>query len=162
MPLPNIGPCGYNFLKHRGRFSFITCFAGHTIRWLSSNFISFIHVIKMKLTSESDIWKRHAKSCTKSPNLKPRMFSYVSPCYGGRASEKFIFNNCAFVSWLEPNDQVMADRGFKVKEDLMVVQSRLAIPAVQQIANRTTYNYNIATHRQTGYWNFILQETKYI
>jgi hypothetical protein len=24
--------CGYNFLKHRGRFSFITCFAGHTIR----------------------------------------------------------------------------------------------------------------------------------
>jgi hypothetical protein len=62
--------CGYNFLKHRGRFSFITCFAGHTIRWLSSNFISFIHVIKMKLTSESDIWKRHAKSCTKSPNLK--------------------------------------------------------------------------------------------
>ena len=24
----------------------------------------------MELTSESDIWKRHAKSCTKSPNLK--------------------------------------------------------------------------------------------
>jgi hypothetical protein len=24
------------------------------------------------------------------------MFSYVSPCYGGRASDKFIFNNCAF------------------------------------------------------------------
>jgi hypothetical protein len=31
------------------------------------------------------------------------MFSYVSPCYGGRASDTFIFNNCAFVSWLEPN-----------------------------------------------------------
>ena len=56
------------------------------------------------------------------------MFSYVSPCYGGRASNKFIFNNCAFVSWLEPNDQVRADMGFKVKEDLMVVQARLAIP----------------------------------
>ena len=24
----------------------------------------------MELTSESDIWKRHAKSCTKNPNLK--------------------------------------------------------------------------------------------
>jgi hypothetical protein len=24
----------------------------------------------MELTSESDIWKRHAKSCTKGPNLK--------------------------------------------------------------------------------------------
>ena len=56
------------------------------------------------------------------------MFSYVSPCYGGRTSDKFIFNDCAFVSWLEPNDQVMAERGFKVKEDLMVVQARLVIP----------------------------------
>jgi hypothetical protein len=42
------------------------------------------------------------------------MFSYVSPCYKGRAYDTFIFNNCAFVSRLEPNDQVMADRGFKV------------------------------------------------
>ncbi|CAC5371840.1 unnamed protein product [Mytilus coruscus] len=56
------------------------------------------------------------------------MFSYVSPCYGGRAADKFIFNNCAFIFNLEPNDQVMADRGFKIKEDLMVVQARLAIP----------------------------------
>jgi hypothetical protein len=55
------------------------------------------------------------------------MFSDVSPYYGGRASDTFIFSNCAFVSWLEPNDQVMADRGFKVKEDLMVVQARLII-----------------------------------
>ena len=29
---------------------------------------------------------------------------------------------------VEPNNQVIADRGFNVKEDLMVVQSRLAIP----------------------------------
>ena len=56
------------------------------------------------------------------------MFSDVSPCHGGRASDKCIFNNCAFVSWLEPNDQVMADRGIKVKEDVMVVQARLVIP----------------------------------
>jgi hypothetical protein len=56
------------------------------------------------------------------------MFSDVSPCYGGRASDKFIFNNCAFVSWIEPNDQVKADREFKVKEDVMVVQARLVIP----------------------------------
>ena len=62
--------CGKTFLKHSGRFSFITCFAGHTIRWLSSNLISVIHVIKMELTSESNIWKRHAKSCTKNPNFK--------------------------------------------------------------------------------------------
>ena len=57
-----------------------------------------------------------------------RMFSDVSPCYGGRASDKFIFNNYAFVSLIKPNDQIMADRGFKVKEDVMVVHTRLVIP----------------------------------
>jgi hypothetical protein len=91
MPLPNIGlTCKFHFnnmdktYEVRAKPSyFITCFAGHTIRWLSSNFISFIHVIKMKLTSESDIWKRHAKSCTKSPNLKRNnfkiLFDHLSP-----------------------------------------------------------------------------------
>jgi hypothetical protein len=29
---------------------------------------------------------------------------------------------------VEPNNQVMADRGFKVKEDVIVVQARLVIP----------------------------------
>jgi hypothetical protein len=57
-----------------------------------------------------------------------RMFSDVSPCFGGRASDKFIFNNYAFVSLIKPNDQIMADRGFKVKEDVMVVHTRLVIP----------------------------------
>jgi hypothetical protein len=56
------------------------------------------------------------------------MFSDVSLCYGGRASDKFIFSNCTFVSWIEPNEQVMADRELKVKEDVMVVQARLVIP----------------------------------
>ena len=33
-----------------------------------------------------------------------------------------------FLNFIEPNDQVMADRGFKIKEDPMTVQARLAIP----------------------------------
>jgi hypothetical protein len=56
------------------------------------------------------------------------MFSYVFQCNGGRSSDIFSFHNSAFVSPLEPNDQVMADRGFKVKEDLMMVQARFTIP----------------------------------
>ena len=79
------------------------------------------------LDTQAQCWSDYKLHCTLkflvaiTPN---RMFSDVSPCYGGRASDKFIFNNCAVVSRLEPNDQVMADEGFKVKEDLMVVQAR--------------------------------------
>ena len=50
------------------------------------------------------------------------MFSYVSPCYGGRASDKFIFNNCAFVSRLNGMTKLWQTGG------LMVVQAGLAIP----------------------------------
>ena len=56
------------------------------------------------------------------------MFSYISPCYGGRASDKYIFKDCGFLRLIEPYDQVMADRGFKIREDLMMVQAKLAIP----------------------------------
>ena len=56
------------------------------------------------------------------------MFSYISPCYGGRASDKFIVKDCGFLKLIEPFDQVMTDRGFKIKEDLMMVQAKLAIP----------------------------------
>ena len=54
--------------------------------------------------------------------------SYVSPTYGGRASDVFIVRNSGFLELIEPYDQVMADRGFKIKEDLMMVMSTLCIP----------------------------------
>ena len=56
------------------------------------------------------------------------LISFVSPCYGGRASDKFIVRNSGFYNFLEPYDQVMADRGFKIKDDLAAYQSTLAIP----------------------------------
>lgn len=60
-----------------------------------------------------------------SPN---GMISYVSPCYGGRASDKFIVQKSGFLNYIEPYDQIMADRGFKIREDLMLFQATLAIP----------------------------------
>ena len=58
------------------------------------------------------------------------MFSYVIQCNGAdlQIYTVFSFHNSAFVSPLEPNDQVMADRGFKAKEDSMMVQARFTIP----------------------------------
>ena len=67
------------------------------------------------LSTQTQCWSDFKHHCTLKflvAITRNEMFSYVSPCYGGRASNRFIFNNCAFVSRLERNDQVMADRGF--------------------------------------------------
>jgi len=40
------------------------------------------------------------------------LISFVSKCYGGRSSDTFITNDCGFLSKLEPNDEVMTDKGF--------------------------------------------------
>ena len=48
--------------------------------------------------------------------------SYVSNCCGGRASDKLIVNDSRFVNRLEPYDQVMADRGFKIRDGLAMFQ----------------------------------------
>ena len=54
--------------------------------------------------------------------------SYVSPCYGGRASDIFVVRNSGFLNMIEPYDEVMADRGFKIREDLMMHMATLCIP----------------------------------
>ena len=54
--------------------------------------------------------------------------SWLSPLYGGRASDIFIIRNSGFLDILEPFDQVMADRGFKIKTDLAMKQCTLCIP----------------------------------
>ena len=54
--------------------------------------------------------------------------SFVSDCYGGRASDRFIVEDCGFFAKLRPGDQVMADRGFKIGDALAFYQCSLAIP----------------------------------
>ena len=54
--------------------------------------------------------------------------SYVSPCYGGRASDIFIVRDSGFLNMIEPYDEIMADRGFKIREDLMMHMATLCIP----------------------------------
>ena len=46
----------------------------------------------------------------------------VSNAYGGRTSDVHIVRNSNFLQFLEPRDEVMADRGFKIKTDLAMYQ----------------------------------------
>ena len=54
--------------------------------------------------------------------------SYVSSCYGGRASDILIVRSSGFLNMIEPHDEVMADVGLKIREDLMMHMATLCIP----------------------------------
>ena len=53
--------------------------------------------------------------------------SFVSEAWGGRASDKFLTENCGFLNKLLPNDMVMADGGFTISESVGLKQAELAI-----------------------------------
>ena len=44
--------------------------------------------------------------------------SFVSSLYVGRISDKKITKDCGILDLLEPGDQIMADRGFDIADDL--------------------------------------------
>ena len=46
--------------------------------------------------------------------------TFLSKCYGGRASDKYVTNDSCFYDLLERDDEVMADRGFQIKEELLL------------------------------------------
>ena len=53
--------------------------------------------------------------------ISPSVFiTFLSSCYGGRASDKFITKDSGFYDLLERDDVVMADRGFQIQEDLLL------------------------------------------
>ena len=75
------------------------------------------------------------------------LITYVSDCYGGRASDKFIVKDCGFLDLIEPYDEVMADRGFKIRDDLMTRMASLAIPPSTRTGMQMTSAEVSATSR---------------
>lgn len=54
---------------------------------------------------------------------------FISHSYGGRDSDNFIAKSCWFLNVLRPGDEVMADQGFTIGDDLFVRKVKLNIPA---------------------------------
>ena len=55
--------------------------------------------------------------------------SFLSKCWGGRATDKCITMNSGFLRLLDPGDVVLADRGFDIGDDIALHGARLEIPA---------------------------------
>ena len=55
-------------------------------------------------------------------------YMYVSDLYAGSTSDKEITRHCGLLELLEPGDAVMADKGFDIRYELMLIGVRLNIP----------------------------------
>ncbi|XP_057290195.1 uncharacterized protein LOC130612874 [Hydractinia symbiolongicarpus] len=64
--------------------------------------------------------------------------TFLSDCYGGRASVNFITNNSGFYDLLESDDEVMADRGFQIREELMLRFCKLVVPPGARVKSQIT------------------------
>ena len=62
--------------------------------------------------------------------------SYVSPAYGGKATDVHIMRDSGFLDFVGPYDEIMADRGFKISEDLMMKMATLCIPPSKAKSSR--------------------------
>ena len=54
--------------------------------------------------------------------------SFLSELYGGRSSDRFIVKDSKFLDYIDPHDQILADRGFPIREELLIRQAELIIP----------------------------------
>ena len=52
----------------------------------------------------------------------------LSDCYGGRATDQYICASSNLYSHLVPGDDVMADWGFQIEEDLLHYHCTLNVP----------------------------------
>ena len=55
--------------------------------------------------------------------------TFLSKCWGGRATDKHITHNSGFIHLLDHGDVVLADRGFDISDDLGIVGVKLEIPS---------------------------------
>ena len=56
------------------------------------------------------------------------LISFLSDVWGGRATDVQITRESGFLNLIDPGDLILADRGFIIKEDLLVRQAKLEIP----------------------------------
>ena len=81
----------------------------------------------LNATTWSD-YKHHNTGKTLVSITPNGAFNFISDAWGGRTSDVHLKRNSNFYEILEPQDEVMADRGFTILEDLIVRNATLHIP----------------------------------
>ena len=93
------------------------------------------------LINQASTWSdyKHHNTVKFLVGITPSGFiSFLSDCYGGRSSDKFITGDSGFYDLLERDDEVMADRGFQIKEELMLRFCSLSVPPGARVKSQMT------------------------
>ena len=64
--------------------------------------------------------------------------TFLSDCYSRRSSDKFITADSGFYDCLDLFDEVMAERGFQIKEKLMLKFCTLSVPSSARVKAQMT------------------------
>ena len=84
----------------------------------------------VRVQSETYSSYKHHNTAKGLVGISPHgAISFISCLYGGRMSDKAIVRHCGILDLLEPDDSVMADRGFDIEDMLAARQVELNIPA---------------------------------
>lgn len=75
------------------------------------------------------------------------VITFVSSLFPGSISDKSLTRKSGVLKLLEPGDSVMADRGFDIEEDLMLVGARLNMPPFLRGKTQLSENELIITRR---------------
>lgn len=54
--------------------------------------------------------------------------TYISKLWGDNVSDRFITKDCGFFDLIQPGDEIMADRGFLLRDFLLKKRAKLMIP----------------------------------
>ena len=84
------------------------------------------------LSARASTWSnyKHHNTAKVLLGISPQgVVSFVSECWGGRVSDKYLTEHCGILKKLLPGDIVLADRGFDIAELVAMMQAQLHIPA---------------------------------
>lgn len=93
----------------------------------SEIFVERPHDLKLQSTTWSDY--KHHNTVKFLIAITPQgSLAFVSKLWGGRASDRHIVIHSGFLHHIDTLDQVLADRGFPVKEELLLRGAELIMP----------------------------------
>ena len=84
------------------------------------------------LQAQASTWSnyKHNNTVKVLIGITPQeVVSFVSKCWGGRVSDKYLTDHCGILGKLLPGDVVLADRRFDIAESVGLMQASLHIPA---------------------------------
>ena len=115
------------------------------------------------LQARASTWSnyKHKNTAKVLIGITPQgVVSFVSECWGGRVSDKYLTDHCGILKKLLPGDVILADRGFDIAESVGMMHAKLHITAFtrgkQQLTalevedTRTIANVRIHVERVIG------------